>query len=400
MLNHIRNRFWQQFPAILGMVLFAAVISAALCGIERANQEELEDYQQVYAQIPVEVTVTNLTGNRSDYLSIPGWMADLFDMDPMTSYVSDVKIKMRHLINKECSFFNYDLVGITSLELADGLDPYLGGSITFYPGFDESLFAGDELVCLIPDTAEDLVEEDGTVTLAFRCERSDAGAGLSDEEKYQEGQFVFTVAGTYSSSRDTQSLYCSYLALKYVQARMACDREIDSISATLKDNSKLEDFRVYAANWFAEPDVSGAKTPWNFMTYDHYPFALEIDDVALRRVSAILMVSITLNRFAALMVFLLSAGAGFFIGFLIVRNRKQEILLMRTMGRPNRKIYLDFVLEQMPCILAGALLGGSFYGWHPAGRLILFVAVYFVGLSAALIVFLRDNLLAKQKEEG
>lgn len=381
------------------VLIFAALICAILCWLNAANEQEVADFEQVYAQIPVELTVTNLTGNRTDNLGIPEWLGALFDTDSMNSYVRDVQMKARHEINNACDFYGDELMGVTSLELAAELDPYRGAVVNYYPGYDETMFAEDALLCLIPEAMEHCVAEDGTVTLAFRCLKSDPSASTSIEDRYVEIEIVFTVAGTYSIGYDCGYLFCPYFAVDYVYVHIGCQKSIDSIHALLADNNKLEDFREFATKWFAEPNVSGEKTPWDFSSYDYYPYALDIDDTMLKQVSAVLGASIAINQFAALMVFILSAGAGFFLGFLMIRSRKREIILMRTLGKANGRIYLDFAFEQMLRLLLGVVIGGAVFAWQPVERLMWFAVVYFVGLSTALIVFLNSKLITNMKED-
>ena len=109
--------------------------------------------------------------------------------------------------------------------------------------------------------------------------------------------------------------------------------------------------------------------------------------------------SLTINKICTTLVFVLSAGAGFFAGFLVVRSRKKEIALMRTMGTSNSSIFVCIVFEQMLCVVLGTLLGGSYFLFQPVVRLAAFVGIYFVGLSIALLVFLYTNLLTTIKED-
>ena len=53
----------------------------------------------------------------------------------------------------------------------------------------------------------------------------------------------------------------------------------------------------------------------------------------------------------------------------------------------------------MLCVAVGTVLGGSYALWRPVGQLGLFLAIYFLGLSAALLIFLRRNLLTTMKED-
>ncbi len=377
----------------LAAAVFAALVCFVLCWLNVSIQQEQADYETAYSQVPVTVTVTNLTGTRSDQLSLPYWVAHLFQAETSGQWFQDLRIKARHTVNDSCDFYGFTLVGVSHIDLAPELSAYKGGSVTYYPGYDESMFASEEFLVLIPEGMEDYVNADGTVTFAFHCEHRDY------PDKFVEAKMTFTVAGTYSSG-DARNLYCPYWAVDRVYTRTYCEWNIDCISATLADNTTLDEFKAFAAEWFAEPDPSGQRTPWDFSSYTYYPYALDIDETMLRRVSAALGASVAINQFAATLVFLFSAGAGFFVGFLTVRGRKREIILMRALGKANLSIYRDFAAEQMVFILVGAAAGGAFFAWQPLWRLALFVGIYFAGLSAALIVFLRSRLLTGTKEEA
>ena len=171
------------------------------------------------------------------------------------------------------------------------------------------------------------------------------------------------------------------------------------LSATLKDNNHLDEVRELSQEWFVEPNLLGHRTPWDQHDCSFYPYALDIDDSLLARAEATLRGNIAMNQMAALLVFLLSAGAGFLIGFLMIRQRKREISLMRTLGTRNWAIYMGFMVEQMLCVIIGTAIGGAAFGWQPLERLLIFVCVYFVSLTLALIIFLRRNLLATMKED-
>ena len=72
---------------------------------------------------------------------------------------------------------------------------------------------------------------------------------------------------------------------------------------------------------------------------------------------------------------------------------------MRTVGASQRTIFAELSMEQMLCVVLGIILGGSYTLWQPIGNLVLFSIIYFAGLSTALIVFLRQNLLNTMKED-
>ena len=126
---------------------------------------------------------------------------------------------------------------------------------------------------------------------------------------------------------------------------------------------------------------------------------MDINDDLLQTLVVTMERSLTINRLSSALIFVMSAVAGFLTGFLVIRSRKREITLMRTIGCSGGRIYAEFALEQLACLCIGVLLGGSYAMWQPLWKIVLFAALNFVGLSAALIVFLNVNLLSTMKED-
>lgn len=377
-------------PAI-GILLFMAVLSVVLCGLQKANDAELEKYNETYHTIPVQFSVTNLSATSSSNLNIPPLFAEVFmQREGLGKYVSDLQRVCKHAIAGANE--NYVFAGITSMELSNELWPENGTHILWDECYDESVFSGNGAVCLVPSAMPILADED-------------------TGERYVELDFVnwekvpateysckLKVVGTYMGG-DGKTIYCPYAIGEQIYAELDEFMHVQAIRATLRNNDNLEELRTVSKRWFAEPNPLGEKTPWGEFGYDYYPYALDINDDLLQRSSATLQNSISTNRICTVIVLCLSAAAGFLIGFLMVRNRKKEIALMRTMGTPNRSIYFGFTLEQMLCVVLGIVLGGSYNGWHPADRLGILAVIYFVGLTVALQIFLHKNLLTTIKED-
>ena len=208
----------------------------------------------------------------------------------------------------------------------------------------------------------------------------------------------FQVVGYYTDPGNSR-VYCPYETLRLCHASLNKAQKIEQIGAILSDNNQLAQFKEDAGKWFATPNPMGEKTPWGRYSFEYYLCALDIDDSMLHSLETNMKNSLRLNQLASIVVFALSAGAGFLTGFLVIRSRKREIVLMRTMGTSHPSIFTEFALEQMLCIALGIVLGGSYCLWQPVQRLLLFGGIYFVGLTAALIIFLRKNLLTTVKED-
>ena len=126
---------------------------------------------------------------------------------------------------------------------------------------------------------------------------------------------------------------------------------------------------------------------------------MDIHDYLLTQAKTNLENSMTVTRVGTTLVLALSAGAGAFVGFLIIRDRKREIILMRIVGTRDGGIFSSFALEQLLCVVLGVILGGAAFLWRPFEGLILFVVIYALGLTLALVIFLRKNLMATIKKD-
>lgn len=396
MIHRILKRIQRSPVPALAVLLFVSILSLVLCGLEAAAKRELEDYEHIYRTTPVTFTVTNLTGTQSDNLGLPGWAADVFVGDALlpyslTGYVKYVRIQAEYRMNPSQETLHADetpidtanisICGVTSESQISG--------ITWLTPPEEDVLLSAERICIIPASM------DARETLSFLFVYHDIG--LNGEIITRRHDLELQVVGTHQGN--TGTIYCPYSVIKGIYAQLDRKTEVDFISAVLSDNDLLEQAREEARYWFPEPDLSGAKIPWKFGSYTHYPYALRIDDSQLRALEETLQNSLTINRLCTTLVFVLSAGAGFFVGFLMVRSRKREIALMRTMGTPNGSIFAGFLVEQMLCALPGTLLGGSYFLFQPILRLAAFVGIYFAGLSIAILIFLHSNLLTTIKED-
>lgn len=398
MLNQIIKRFLRAPLTALGVVLLAAVLSGALCALNAANAAEQARYNDTVENVEVTLSVTNLTGTRYDGLEIPSWAVSVFtsSLTPngLYDYVEDVQLRA---IQKAVHFsysaqpgshveLESNLVGITELSMAPELTD---ASITWFGDNDASAFGTGRQVCVIP---EQYLPEDHNgkpFNIQITCE-----FWLWDFPTYFTKELY--VIGSHPSG---DNFYCPHKVVEAVHEAMQNREGTDSIRATLVDNSLIEEVREASQVWFAQPNPTGEKTPWDYSYYFWYPYALKIDDSQLVNAETTLKISLLINELCAVLVFALSGGASFFVGFLMIRSRKREIALMRTLGTPVPSVFLSFALEQLLCLLAGTAIGGGIFGFEPLERLIAFAAVYFTGLCLALVIFLGKNLMTTLKED-
>lgn len=393
MVLHALRRLRRTPVPAIGILLFTAALSIVLCSLQRSNDTELKKYNETYHTIPVQVSITNLSGTSFKNLGISNQFAEFFaGEDFLGKYLTDLQKVCSHSI--QGAHFGSKLVGVTSLELSPELWAENGTMIEWKNGQSEQVFSGNEPVCLIPNALSTQTDEDtGAEYIALLFE-------VMGRDELKTHTLRLQVAGTYRGG-DGKTIYCPYPTCAQVFTEFNEFMAVQSLRATLKNNDDLETLRAESKRWFAEPNPLGEKTPYEGKEFlqKHYPFALSINDELLQRAAATLQTSITTNRICSVIVLVLSATAGFLIGFLMVRNRKKEIALMRTLGTPNSSVYFGFAIEQMLCVIFGIVFGGAHNQWHPIDHLGFLAVVYFVGLTVALLIFLRNNLLTTIKED-
>ncbi len=455
MIKKTLKRLKRAPVSAIAILLFAAIISVIICALHASNEAELRNYEEVWQSVPITVTVTDPSGVNDGKLLIDSWVLDLFERDEpikiydasalknyddsydfyrtevpvelsLSEYLKDIQVFVKRPI-ATINGTNYTgaagttmLYGITSIPCDKQLLPEYGCQITWYDGYDESIFSGDDLLCIVPEGMVENYDKGGEVDL-YLTGKSGTPVFRTDENgEYvmKDGHYIadfptteynctLKIVGTYTAG-DGKSIYCPYPILKQVYSGLGETISVRSLNATLKDNKRLDEFREKMSFCFLEPNPNAKQASWGVKIdtglstkYDerYYPYALDIDDNNLFDLAAILEDSIKFNRTVTLIVVVLSAISGFLVGFLMLRRRKRDIMLMRTVGESNMKLYFGFALEQMICIILGVAIGGAYYMWKPINNLVIFAVAYFVALSLALAIFTSKKLIKNIKED-
>ena len=447
------KRFCRAPVPAIAILLFAAIVSVIICALQASNEAELRNYEEAYQAVPVKFSITHPFYNGEALglgSNLPVWILDLFtdknaveiidvsdikddqekqkiiinaviDNTELTKislkeYIKDLQVKMSTAFrtingkNYTSAAGTTNLIGITSIYSDKQLLPEYGCEITWYEGYDESIFAGDEKVCLIPEskaTTKYYDNGNGEAVLYFKYSAMMQLNGVSTEVKSGEYECTLKIVGTYTAG-DELSIYCPFPIVEQVYEGLGKEPRIDSISATIADNRRLEEFREKANMFFMDPSQKDEEIPWGIALidrekrehiYDNYRYAIDINDENLAELAAILEDSIKFNRTVTVFVVILSVISGFLVGFLMVRRRKRDILLMRMVGESNARVYVGFVLEQMICIILGIVIGGAYYMWNPMDKLAIFAITYFVALTLALVIFMSKKLINNVKED-
>ncbi len=415
MIKKIIKRIIRQPLPCIAVCIFAAVLSFSLCYLQRSLEAERQSFEETCNSVPIRFKITELDGSKFENRGgIEKWAMNEFVREYGDFYQLSreihVRLDFKGVIKEEDeeSTPTTPFSGITTLNAAEELTVSRGGSVRWYDGYDESILSTKENVCLVPEDFEGGDEIEVTFTgndnveLVQREQISENVYIADTVHHYVQHTVTFTVVGRYTDDGNSR-VYIPYKTMTSLLDNIEIAKEscVSYLGGTLGNGTDIEKLREARVNWFAEPNPTGAETPWPAAEgyFESYIYALDIEDTLLRSLETNMKNSIFLNKFASVILFILSAGAGFLTGFLIIRSRKREIALKQTMGDSKKSTFLELSLEQLTCAVAGIIIGGAFTLWHPVWQLVTFAIIYYIGLGIALTVFLRKNLLTSIKED-
>ena len=218
----VKRGVWQT----VSIVLLIAFLCAFFTLFDGFICQKEQDMESAYAVIPVTVVVSNLTGTKTDDLKITDYIINYFLSDKyayggelqekaFSSYVKDVCLKASVYYSQGTGFSSRQkLIGITSVDAASELAPVSGNSITYFEGYDESIFTSNKAVCLVSTAAAEELSQDtdnsGNVILTVQMSPAATGEAST--------QISLEIAGTYSSK--SQTIYCPFSCVAAVQTEL------------------------------------------------------------------------------------------------------------------------------------------------------------------------------------
>ena len=141
----------------LVVVLTALAFSLALCMLQRSRAQMAARIEEVYDNLEVRCSVTNLTGTQSDQLNLPDWVLRLFDgektygnfqdNDLFAPYVRDVQVRSTVYCTTPGGQDRLTLSGVTGLKADSSLLASSGCTVIWREGFGEDMFRGGASPC-------------------------------------------------------------------------------------------------------------------------------------------------------------------------------------------------------------------------------------------------------------
>ncbi len=218
------------------------------------------------------------------------------------------------------------------------IDPSLRDCIDdveWLEGYDHSVFDGDAMVCLMPND--------------WKTDYGDSWECWIGKTAY-----TFNVAGIYGnkySSKDNGSVYyCPVNTLKAIYEAEGLEFAYCGMEMDLQNLAELDEFKVEMKK----------------LKLDSGDTRLVINDSQLQTVTSQLKRQVRLLETLLPVLLALIAAIGFGSSFLLLRGRKREAAVLRSLGMRRSAVFSSFLLENLLQAILGLLIG-CVIGWFAFG---------------------------------
>ena len=197
---------------------------------------------------------------------------------------------------------------------------------------------------------------------------------------------VLTVVGLYGSEYDGYNgvtYYCPLPVLRGLYEENGMPFSYCGLEMELCNTRELGTFKAQ----MRELRLDGGMT------------RLVVNDALLLSVTTQLQRHIELLKALLPLLFAFAAAIGFVLSFLLLRGRRREAAVMRSLGAKRRRVFATLLLETAMQAASGAALG-ALAAFLISGRdalcllsITLVLACYLFGGAAAALHFARVNVL-------
>ena len=353
-LAYAVKRMRRSALSCLALLFVSLAFALSLCELGYSLAGRNDALSALYRDMEVDCVISDLTGTKTDGLEISTSYIEVFATDMynnLDEHARDLRLKRtaRYLLDAsedDVELLKGDyrqspnlIMGISRVEAAPALSPELGVEISYDEGYDETLFQGDEMVCVVP---EDMAPENGKLKITMVDHIMNEEYGVLEAE--------LTVAGTYKGGK---TIYCPWEAMRELVTRAGGAAYTESMGFIAADNNRLDELKQKASKYFTNPSLTAGETK--------YSYALTVNDETLEEAAAAARREIRLLELMIPILLGLSTGIGFAAGYLFIRNRKPEFAVMRSMGTGRLAIFAAAFAEQLLLGVMGAAAGTGLY---------------------------------------
>lgn len=349
----MRRKRWTLL--LLFIALLETCAAMVLCSLTARQEAALE---KTVDDTVISCVITDSQGTNQDNLHMATGFVDLLcGLRHERGYYQDEHIKnvrskasIKLIAPKE-----YTMVCLLTPDSDYALTAAGGGSMILFDGWDASVFAGNQEVCVIPQ-------------------------GLVVDGEYIEidnGNFSVSlrIIGTHTGSAKT--LYCPFHTMDFHDGQSYMITA-DSCSFDIRDTRRLDEAKASLYEVFADlnaDDQSGIRPA----------FAVRINDDILRNTLEEIRGNIRTLHLLIPALLIIEGAVGFFAAYLSTQSRLREYAVMRCLGMTRGRIFRLTFGEYLALAVVGAAVG-TVIGIVINGTLSLRMLLYAAGAISAFLI--------------
>lgn len=321
-------RRWTTSLLLLSVVLAGCFSSIAL---HRLTVRQEETLSAMIANTQINCIVTDPQGMNADRLNLPMSIIQRLrgeyfeESENLDDYAKNVNAMATTPLDYPTE---HSICSILTFASDPALTAVEGARIELYEGWDESILATREQVCLIPADEVDLWPN-GTVNVI----RPD---GYSQ---------TLTIIGTITNGPG--SVYYTPLNMRWGDATNGITF-IESCSFSIRDNAQLEECKAALYQIFREPKLSNDLSQGYGLIIHDESYLGTLDEVET---------NLSMLRILLPVLMVLVGCIGFFASYMTTRSRQREFGVMRCLGMNRWKIFSIVFFEQTVLALLGVSTG-------------------------------------------
>lgn len=365
-IYYLKSRFVRTVSGLFLCLLWAALgwFGCLYWGFIAAREA---DRAAAYL-LPVEVVISDSTGMETDGLRVVGepLYAFLKNKGPYSGYAEaftdlvpyfrEVRMKCEldgSVRTASGAVIGGELAALTEFGAVPAFDPKTGtGRVVYFDGEEHDLSDPGSYDVIIPERMLEAMEtdEEGNflpVELAAYLPSARHIIYTTEAE----------VTGYYTGV-DSKTVYVSWQYAAEIREGLGSSLSASSISATVADNTRLDELRELLGRHFNEVRPFGgaegeAKPGYRIGAdgtlksdgYGNYLYAVTVHDESLRDTLGDLDRSIALLRRLLSVLTLMEMAATAVAAYFFIYTRKRELAVARSLGTPRKNILATIALE-------------------------------------------------------
>lgn len=383
--SYIAKHICRSYIKCLSVACICMSFVILLCGLRNLIRRQEAELDKIYRTMPIHVEVSDIKGKR-DNLFIRDYYIDFFASEKyeLAAYLKDICLKRTLIITEfednkqltENEGLDFYLAGITNIKAEEILLAEYDEGIGSEEEFTSEVLLKTSDYCIINETLlQQLGKKPGdTITLTVRSLQNEF-----NRVDIKDVKTKLIIAGVMEGG-DFNKIYCSWnkASLLGSESDQTGTWYTESMSATIRDNKLLNEFKEKAKKYFEYVDITATKAKYALTIYDSIftktVFQIQRNIQFLKAIFPVFL--------------FISFGIGLLTSFMITRNRKQELAIMRSMGIGKLKLMALVIIEHCIICLLGIICGSlAVYFMLKSTLKIADIMLFFTSLAIGSVLF-------------